>query len=368
MPRITVVRESPDVHSFRASTVKGIFDIPSSETKRFEITVDLPDDDNWNIGLIYGSSGSGKTSIASEVYGAENIMTGLPWNAPCILDDFNKSLDVQEITGALTSVGLSSAPVWLLPYDKLSNGQKFRADMARIILEKDFVVIDEFTSVVDRTVAKSVSVAVHKFIKRTGKKVVVLSCHDDIIEWLQPDWHLNTNTKNLSCALVRRHQIKCNVYECLSKAFHNFRQFHYMSGDINNSARCFLITAIFDGIEKEVGFFSILPVVHRAKKGWRRGHRTVVLPDFQGLGIGNKMIETVAEKLYNEEGLRFSAVTSSPALVQYRRKHADKWILAAAPHMKALNGNKQMKSSVGRLTTSWIFVPTALRKNQTPIK
>jgi len=340
-----------------------MFDIPSTEKKRFEITVDLPDNDDWQIGLIYGASGSGKTSIAQQVYGEENIMTGLKWEQPCILDDFDKSFKVEDVVNALTSVGLSSAPLWLLPYDKLSNGQKFRADMARIILEKDFVVVDEFTSVVDRTVAKSVSVAVSKYIRRTGKKVVFLSCHDDIIDWLQPDWHLNTTTKTLSGALRRRPEIQCNIYECSYKAFRSFAQFHYMSGDINKSARCYLVTALIDGREKEVGFFSTLPLVHHLKKNWQRGHRTVVLPDFQGLGIGNRMIESVAELIYKKQGTRFCATTSSPALVKYRLKHKDKWLLKHAPHMKAANGGKiKIKTSTGRLTTSWEYIPEGLRK------
>lgn len=362
MPSVTVIKTSPDVNSFRACSVKGMFDIPSTESKRFELTVDFPDDADWNIGLIYGSSGSGKTSVAEQAFGVENIMTGLIWQSDCLLDDFDKKLNVEEITSALTSVGLSSAPIWLLPYRNLSNGQKFRADMARIILEKEFIVIDEFTSVVDRTVAKSVCVAVSKFIKRTGKKVVMLSCHDDIIEWLEPDWNLNINTKTLSRALVRRPQIECKIYQCSYKGFKPFSHFHYMSGEINMSANCYLVSAFIDQKEVEVGFFSTLPLVHHLKNNWRRGHRTVILPDFQGLGIGNRMIEEVAQKIYDKNNTRFCATTSSPALVNYRLKHKDKWILKSKPMMKPASGSGKIKSSSGRLTTSWEYIPKQLRK------
>ena len=50
------------------------------------------------------------------------------------------------------------------------------------------ILIDEYTSVVDRDVAKAMSNAVQKYIRRTNKKIILASCHYDIMEWLQPDW------------------------------------------------------------------------------------------------------------------------------------------------------------------------------------
>lgn len=66
--------------------------------------------------------------------------------------------------------------------------------MARALLERDFVVFDEFTSVVDRNVAKTACIAINKAIKKTGKKFIAISCHYDILDWLQPDWVFDTNT------------------------------------------------------------------------------------------------------------------------------------------------------------------------------
>jgi ABC-type ATPase with predicted acetyltransferase domain len=60
------------------------------------------------------------------------------------------------------------------------------------------VVVDEFTSVIDRQIAKVGALAFGKNWRRNkGKKVVLLSCHYDIIEWLQPDWVYDVNTKVL---------------------------------------------------------------------------------------------------------------------------------------------------------------------------
>jgi ABC-type ATPase with predicted acetyltransferase domain len=90
------------------------------------------------------------------------------------------------------AVGLNSVPVWRLPYVVLSNGQKFRADLARR-LDNDGVV-DEFTSVVDRNVAVAASKAIDTWARRTAtRRLVFASCHRDVIPWLRPDWMIDTD-------------------------------------------------------------------------------------------------------------------------------------------------------------------------------
>ena len=70
-----------------------------------------------------------------------------------------------------------------------------RVDLANAILQdKDLIVFDEFTSVVDREVAKVGSFATQKAIRKTNKKFVAVSCHYDVQDWLLPDWVFNTNS------------------------------------------------------------------------------------------------------------------------------------------------------------------------------
>jgi ABC-type ATPase with predicted acetyltransferase domain len=58
-------------------------------------------------------------------------------------------------------------------------------------------VIDEFTSVVNRETAKSCSVALSKYIKRNNlKNIVLATCHEDILSWLEPDWVYCTDIKS----------------------------------------------------------------------------------------------------------------------------------------------------------------------------
>ena len=79
-----------------------------------------------------------------------------------------------EAIDKLTAVGLNSVPSWVRPYEVLSTGEKFRADLSRRL--KDNAVIDEFTSVVDRNVAKSCCVSISKYIIRpTSPKLAIKS-------------------------------------------------------------------------------------------------------------------------------------------------------------------------------------------------
>ena len=68
-----------------------------------------------------------------------------------------------------------------------------RVELARAMLEKDFVVFDEFTSVVDRQVAQTASMAINKAVHRTGKRFIAVTCHYDVLQWLQPNWVFDTN-------------------------------------------------------------------------------------------------------------------------------------------------------------------------------
>jgi hypothetical protein len=63
---------------------------------------------------------------------------------------------------------------------------------------KSHAVIDEFTSVVDRNVAKAASVSLSRYVKNNNLEGIVIStCHHDIIDWLEPDWVINTDTGEL---------------------------------------------------------------------------------------------------------------------------------------------------------------------------
>lgn len=375
--RATINRSTPIVSTFRTAKVQGMYDIPTKESDELELVVDLPiEEHDWQIGVITGASGSGKTTIATEVFGDQYRTSGqYDWGDGAIVDAFKKDLSPQQITSLLTSVGLSSAPAWLRPYRVLSTGQQFRADLARSLSEvsEGVIVFDEFTSTVDRTVAAAVSVSVAKAVRRGEGQFVAVTCHRDVVDWLQPDWVYDTDSSRFIWGSVQpRPQISLVIREGSRGAWPLFRNHHYLTGSLSPSARVWLTYVRLgeSGEERLAGFFSILPVA--GFKGWWRFHRSVVLPDFQGMGIGSAAQETICEMLWVNEHKRMRSTTSSPALVEHRRR-SPKWGLASAPKMNAVTGktstvNKKggvgMVTSAGRLTTNWVYLPEEIRITQ----
>lgn len=161
--------------------------------KQFKGSLPL-EDLEWQVGVIVGRSGSGKTSIAKQLF-PEAYIRGFDYTSKCVLDDFPKDLETNEITRMLCSVGFASPPDWLKSYDCLSQGEKMRIDIARALcLEQPLVVFDEFTSVVDREIAKVSAFAISKAVRRSKKRFIAVTCHYDVIDWLEPDWVFCTDT------------------------------------------------------------------------------------------------------------------------------------------------------------------------------
>lgn len=183
--------ETKPTNSFRVASLVGQYDLENkSIVQCFYGDYKLPKE--WNIGLIVGNSGTGKTSIAQKVFGN---FQNLHWSDEPLIENFKKNLKMEEITTALGSVGFNSVPYWLKSFHVLSNGEKSRVELARLSLENDLVVYDEFTSLVDRDVAKSMSNSVQKLFRKMNKKLVAVTCHKDIIDWIAPDWIYDTDEK-----------------------------------------------------------------------------------------------------------------------------------------------------------------------------
>lgn len=358
MPRADILRSSPVSKSFRVEQLLGMFDVPRTETIDVKWSVELPIEEKlWKVGLIVGPSGSGKTTIATEMFSDSHIHTGFDWDASkALVDNFDSTQSIKDITRVLSSVGLSSPPHWIKPFQHLSNGQQFRAELARVIMsDHKRVVFDEFTSVVDRDVAKVCSSALAKTIrKKKEPQLVAVSCHFDIIDWLDPDWVYDVGADRFEWrSLRRRPEIQLEVYRTDVQAWRMFRGHHYLTHDILKAAQCFVAT--WNG--KPVAFASYVHSPHPKSKNIKREHRTVVLPDFQGVGIGNTLSEFLGDWLL-KSGWRFTSTTSHPNMIRHRN-NSHKWIMRRkASHAvpDARTSQKNLHQSAGRLTCAFEYV------------
>lgn len=191
MPNFNIVKTADIDKTYRVARIMGDYDVKTEHAnEHFSGEIKFPDD--WHIGVIYGGSGTGKSTIAKELF-KDELISDFEYKSKSVVDDMPKDCSMEDIEKMFYAVGFGSVPSWLKPYSVLSNGEKMRVDLARALLERDFVVFDEFTSVVDRQVAQTASLAINKAIKRTGKKFIAITCHHDIIEWLEPDWVFDTN-------------------------------------------------------------------------------------------------------------------------------------------------------------------------------
>lgn len=317
MEQRRVVKSSVALDSYTAQ-VCAWFDLSFDGTSTFECWP-KPGVPDFSLGLIIGPSGSGKSLLLKEFGQEERIA----WDEEkAIASHF---ADPLEAVNRLMAVGFNDARAFVRPYHVLSTGEQFRANLARQL--KNDAVIDEFTSVVDRNVAKAASVAMKRYIVKAGLKGIVLAtCHRDILNWVQPDWYFDTADGTLHDGRsLQRPSITLRVYPCNRDIWSVFAPHHYLSHELASASRCFLVTADFEGESNVVGFVSCLPFPSGSlKRAWRE-HRTVVLPDFQGLGIGPRISNAIAE-LHVREGKRYFSRTAHPRFGAYRNKRNSGWM------------------------------------------
>ena len=150
------------------------------------ISTEIPDfscPKDFNIGMIVGASGSGKTQILQNHFRVKTKQSIWLKNK-AIVSHFETP---EEAIEKLFACGLASVPTLCKPFHVLSNGEKYRAIVARKL--GTGMILDEFTSEVNRETAKSLSVSLSKYIRSKDITGVVLSsCHKYIVEWIEPDW------------------------------------------------------------------------------------------------------------------------------------------------------------------------------------
>lgn len=351
---IDIKHSCSDFNSYRAARVKSMFN--AEKGCDWHRLVEIPIEGmDWQIGLVVGPSGSGKTSIGRRIFDGPiyDLYANWPGDRP-IVDGIAPDGDFNAVTGALSAVGLGDVPAWLRPFHVLSNGEQFRAGLARLVCERpERTVVDEFTSVIDRQIAKVGAAAFAKAWRRDKGQIVLLSCHYDVIEWLQPDWVYDTAEARFyerDCLQQRRPSLELQIYKARGTIFPRlFKQHYYLDLPAPVAAEYF------------IGFINGEPVCHVAVTPLFTAHayratRLVVMPEWQGIGVGTKFLNAVCEYHlcgYGRGGHKYPVFfhTSHPQLCNALR-HSSRWLQTGA----SLYGANKKRSQQS-------MVRSAMRRN-----
>ena len=347
-------KNKTDKKSFRVAQVFSQFDLQEENLgEHFEGCFDIPED--WNVGVIVGKSGTGKFTIAKELFG--DTICDFKYKANSVIDDFDKSIPFSDIIATLSSVGFASPPSWIKPYNVLSNGEKMRVDLARAILSnKPIVSFDEFTSVVDREVAQLGSFAVQKAVRKNNKKFIAISCHYDILDWLEPDWVFCTDDMSfkMTRGVHRRPQIKLDIRK--TKGYWRyFSKYHYLSHNFRQNGELYEFTAFYK--DKPVGFIALQSYPHGKYHHMKLVHRVVVLPDYQGIGIAQNMLNFACHYVVEKKNADYVSIVTSLktfAMSLYKNKN---FILTRQGHMCGGYSPKmiKLKKASSKNRNTWTF-------------
>lgn len=361
-----VVLKSDVFKTYRCSRAANSLDIDVEKKSVHELKISADVTSEFNVGLILGASGSGKTSLAKKIYGPNCFKVFLDPELP-VIEQFPKAMSYDECASVLAGVGLTSVPCWIRPVKTLSNGQKARAEAALAMCadETKEIVIDEWTSVVDRTVAKVMSHCVQKQARRAGKRIVLLSCHYDVIEWLNPDWIIDCNKQSFTDRRLlpekerqRKEKLEFSIREIGRESWPYFSKYHYLSERFPGGE--IYLYGLFEG-KTQIGFQCFANYVARRKgnKVIFHSNRTVIHPDYAGLGLGILLINESSRLLKAKMNVKIMAAFSSTPIYKAMKKQScwrflgSKTIVGKQPRT-LISATKSLRSNITQFSFEYI--------------
>jgi GNAT superfamily N-acetyltransferase len=122
-----------------------------------------------------------------------------------------------------------------------------------------------------------------------------------------------------------------------------FRQYHYLNGKLGAAVRCYV--AVYEN--KPIAFIAV--ACTRMKAKYYRVSRLVVLPDYQGIGVGKRLLNFIAELYTSQTKMPFYILTSNPQII---RGNLENWKVTRFGHAsKGRNDsriNAEIRSSLSR--------------------
>jgi len=342
--------ESKVFDTYRCQRAADSLDIDVKKKSVHELKIECDIDSPFSIGLIVGASGSGKTTLAKQIFGPDCFKTIIDDEAS-IIDQLPKELSYDDCANILSGIGLTSVPCWIRPIKTLSNGQRARCEAALLMTKSDdVVIIDEWTSVVDRTVAKVMSHCVQKFARKRNKKIILLSCHYDVVDWLNPDWIIDCNRSEFidrrllqPAEREKKETLRFDIAECDSKSWKYFSKYHYLTNRLPGG-KIHTFGIYHNG--EQIGFQCFANYVP-TRKGMQpifHSNRTVIHPDYAGLGLGIRVINESSKYMRHHYGYKIMAKFSSTPIYKAMSKQTEWRLIEIKTQIGKMNvGDNMMR-------------------------
>lgn len=183
------------------------------------------------------------------------------------------------------------------------------------------MIFDEFTSVVDREVAENLSMSLAKTVRAENMQFIAVSCHNDICDWLEPDWGIRHGlAKHDRPKTFKRSPRTFTIQRCGRDTWRNFSRYHYLTTSLNQSARCYGL--YFEN--RQIGICATTFMPRSNGIAMKRIHRIVIHPDWQGIGLGKRFATLIAQ--HEAKTADCFLQTSSPAM-KHALLHHENWEL-----------------------------------------
>ena len=380
----------------------------------YVVPLELTDGAWQGVAVVLGASGSGKTLALMAATGSSRRFVQTQWSedervASVIAGLMGAAaLTVPAARDALQLIGLGPSAS-SRPHAALSAGERCLADIAHAVAsarggdaagDEHVIAIDEFTSVLDRRAAAVACVGLPRLMQQLGvgsRRLVVATVHSDVVPWLKPQLLVLTSHRKVHCLEwtdaappppppawsdgganpFARPQLRLKLRTARDYRYakdlwtKTFAEHHYMDGDLHRAAVVDVLR--LEETNEPVGFIATVShygqvdtkdkAAHEKSKV-RREHRVVVLPAFQGLGLGPALSNESAalwtatthgdEVKTERPHWRYTSTTSHPRFGSYRNASND-W----AP----TTGN----GKDGRYCHEYVGLPATGAKRRNPI-
>jgi len=331
-----------------------------------------------DIVYITGDSGSGKSVLLKALEkDIKQDMHTTSINVTDIKPKPNKPLietvgkTIEEALELLSKVGLNDAFLFLRSYEQLSDGQRYRYKIAKMIeSQAQFWIMDEFAATLDRDTAKIVAYNLQKHARQQGKAVLAATTHTDLLEDLHPSVRIHkrfgkeitvnyySNEAAKECGLSKEMQIT----EGKTEDWRKLAGFHYRSHKIVAPRKIFclkrsdeLCGVIVYNYPPPTCFGRRLVLPKMSMKELNKKlsiiTRVVIHPKYRTIGLGIKLVRETLP-LAGTEYVEMPAVMAKynpfaekAGMQKITEQHPPKEALKIAEILQSLGFNLQLLGS-----------------------